>query len=285
MLSEASNFKKVPLKPEIGAKIEADKQTLLSGAIAAEIRALLEEHSVLVFPEVGFTDDEQIAFTRTLGTLALEYNGLPNQGGELTPIFKVTLNDKVNALAGAGLKGSFFWHLDGSMHEVPILASLLAPRVLSRTGGQTEFCNTYAAYDALPQEDKAKLEGLKVEHNNWARDRFLDPEPSYARFLQLRKVQARAQPLVWKHRSGRKSLVIGMTASHILGMDPNESFELLIRLRDWCTQPQFVYHHEWKMGDLVMWDNTGTLHRALPYAADSGRLMHRTMLAGEEAFA
>jgi alpha-ketoglutarate-dependent taurine dioxygenase len=97
-------------------------------------------------------------------------------------------------------------------------------------------------------------------------------------------VADRAQPLVWKHRSGRKSLVIGGTASHVIGLEPRESRELLVRLRDWCTQPQFVYHHSWTMGDMVMWDNTGTLHRALPYDPKAGRLMHRTMLAGEEPF-
>jgi alpha-ketoglutarate-dependent taurine dioxygenase len=95
----------------------------------------------------------------------------------------------------------------------------------------------------------------------------------------------RTLPLVWKHRSGRKSLVLGATASHVEGMDQREGWALLTRLRDWATQPQFVYRHEWKLGDLVVWDNTGTMHRALPYPLDCGRLMHRTKLHGEEPFA
>jgi alpha-ketoglutarate-dependent taurine dioxygenase len=90
---------------------------------------------------------------------------------------------------------------------------------------------------------------------------------------------------VWKHQSGRRSLVIGATAAYVVGMDPPESMDLLVRLRDWATQPQFVYRHDWQLGDIVMWDNTGTLHRALPYDADSGRLLHRTMLQGEEPIA
>jgi alpha-ketoglutarate-dependent taurine dioxygenase len=87
---------------------------------------------------------------------------------------------------------------------------------------------------------------------------------------------------VWTHQSGRKSLLLGATADYVVGMPVEESRALLARLRDWCTQPQYVYRHEWQLGDLLIWDNTGTMHRVLPYADDSGRLMHRTILAGEE---
>ena len=87
---------------------------------------------------------------------------------------------------------------------------------------------------------------------------------------------------MWKHRSGRRSLIVGCNAAYIPELDPVESWELLIKLRDWATQPQFVFHHDWSEGDLVMWDNTGTLHRAMPYDPMSGRLLHRTMLQGEE---
>jgi len=92
-------------------------------------------------------------------------------------------------------------------------------------------------------------------------------------------------PLVWKHRSGRRSLLIGSTASHVVGLDRRASAVLLCRVREWATQSQFVYRHHWKVGDLVIWDNTGTMHRALEYALDSGRMMHRTKLQGEESFA
>jgi alpha-ketoglutarate-dependent taurine dioxygenase len=98
-------------------------------------------------------------------------------------------------------------------------------------------------------------------------------------------VPARSHPLVWTHKSGRKSLVIGSTAAYVEGLEAPDSMDLLVRLRDWATQPQFVYRHEWSTGDLVMWDNTGTLHRAIPYSPDSGRLMHRTILQGEEPIA
>ena len=87
------------------------------------------------------------------------------------------------------------------------------------------------------------------------------------------------------HRDGRKSLVIGCHASHVVGMDRRESDALLSELMDWATQPRFVYRHEWTDGDMLVWDNTGVLHRAEPYPLESGRLMHRTTLLGEEEFA
>ena len=92
-------------------------------------------------------------------------------------------------------------------------------------------------------------------------------------------------PLVWSHRSGRKSLVLGCTAYQVTDMDFKAGTELLVKLREWATQPEFVYRHEWTVGDTVIWDNTGTMHRAIPYDPDCGRMMHRTKLEGEEAFA
>jgi alpha-ketoglutarate-dependent taurine dioxygenase len=268
----------------VGTAIDTDPETLLGGRHALEIRALLEERGVLVFPGVGFDDEQQIAFTRTLGTQAFENNGVELEDGQKQSIFKVSLDASVNPI-GEYLRTSFFWHLDGSMHEVPILASVLSARSLPPGGGSTEWCNTYAAYDALSDSDKAALEGLRVVHANWALQRYVNPEPSYPAFSAARNVPAREQPLVWTHRSGRRSLVIGATAAYVVGMDPPDSMDLLVRLRDWATQPQFVYRHDWHVGDLVMWDNTGSLHRALPYEADSGRLLHRTMLQGEEPVA
>jgi alpha-ketoglutarate-dependent taurine dioxygenase len=183
------------------------------------------------------------------------------------------------------LKGAFYWHIDGTMLRVPIFASMLSAWRLAPTGGQTEFCNTYAAYDALPEFEKKALDSLKVVHSFEAAQRYVNPEPGWAELHAWQKKGTNTLPLVWKHRSGRKSLILGSTAAYVVGMSPEESSALLCRLRDYATQPQFVYRHEWKIGDLVIWDNTGTMHRALPYALDSGRMMHRTQLQGEEPFA
>ena len=90
-------------------------------------------------------------------------------------------------------------------------------------------------------------------------------------------------PLVWTHTSGRKSMVIGTTADHVVGQSIAAGRALLVRLQEWAAQPDFSLRHEWDEGDFVIWDNTGAMHRALPYEATSGRLMHRTSIAGTES--
>lgn len=269
------------IKPRIGTEIRAGKGTLLSGEHAERIRELLEQRGVLVFPQIGFTDDEQIAFTETLGTFAPEHHG--------EKLYKVSLDTEVNKQADY-LKGSLYWHIDGTMNEVPILASLLQSVALGNPEeGDTEFCNTYAAYEDLSDEDKAEVEGLRAMHSAWNTMFYYDPEPSAKALRRMMAIGDRELPLVWTHQSGRKSLVLGATARHIVDADGpidfRKSAELLVRLRDWATQPEFTYRHKWTVGDLVIWDNTGTMHRATPYDPSSGRLLQRTKLEGEEPFA
>ena len=268
--------------PRIGSIIRADKETLLSGERAGEIRALMESRGVIVFPEINLTDAEQIAFTHTLGTFAHEASEQGGRDGDF--VYPITMDPKVNPHADY-LKGAFFWHIDGTMSDMPILASIMSSRKLAPEGGDTDFCNTYAAYDDLPDSEKAEIEGLKVVHAMWRSQLYHDPEPSYEKLKLWQSIGRNELPLVWKHQSGRKSLVLGATALQVIGMDIAESEALLVRLRQWATSPQFSYRHKWKLGDMVIWDNTGTMHRATAYDHNSGRLMHRTKLEGEEAFA
>ena len=265
------------LKSRIGTEVVADKATLLSGEHAEALRELLEQRGVLVFPQIGFSDEEQVAFTETLGVFAAERTG--------EKLYSVTLDTNVNAGADY-LKGSLYWHIDGTMNDVPIRASLLSSRVLPADGGgDTEFCNTYAAYDDLSHEDQAELDGLTVMHSAWNSLFYFEPEPTLKHLRGMMRIGDTELPLVWNHKSGRKSLVLGCTARHVVDMDYRESAELLVRLREWATKPEFVYRHQWSVGDLVIWDNTGTMHRAMPYNPDSGRLLTRTKLEGEESFA
>jgi alpha-ketoglutarate-dependent taurine dioxygenase len=268
-------MKTVELAPRIGTEIQTDVATLLSGKMSGEIRALLEQRGVLAFREINLSDEQQVSFTRTLGTIVEESQGT---------ITKITMDPTENAKAGY-LRGAFFWHIDGTMQRVPILASIMSARRLSPVGGETEFCNVYAAYDDLPAEEKAAFENVRVVHTLEAIQRYVYPEPSYEMLQGWHRYEDKELPLVWKHRSGRRSLLIGSTASHVVGLDRRASAVLLCRVREWATQSQFVYRHHWKVGDLVIWDNTGTMHRALEYALDSGRMMHRTKLQGEESFA
>jgi alpha-ketoglutarate-dependent taurine dioxygenase len=258
----------------VGSEIRAEVAALLSSSVAAQVRELLVERGVLVFPKINMSDRDQVAFASLLGTVREE-----GKDG----IFKVTLN-KDNGPAADYLKGSFLWHLDGTHDEIPIFASLLSGRVLSAVGGETEFASSYAAYEALPQTMKDRIADLTIIHSveHSMLSAGVEAKPEYLASWRARP--ERAHKLVWTHQSGRKSLVVGCHAKQVIGMDRAESDALIKELLDWITQPQFVYRHHWSVGDLLIWDNTGVLHRAEPYPADSGRMMHRTTLVGAEAF-
>jgi alpha-ketoglutarate-dependent taurine dioxygenase len=199
---------------------------------------------------------------------------------------KVTFDTKENPLYGdysrGYFRGTFYWHVDGTYDEVPPLASILTPRVLSPTGGQTEFASTYAAYEQLSQEDKTLIEELKVLHTIEAAHRLYDPNPDAETLKLWNSYPTRVRSLVWNHKSGRKSLGVGANCSQIIGMDKALSGALIDRLMKWTVQPQFVYQHHWEPGDMLIWDNTGTMHRVLAFDVKCGRRLHRVTLEGEE---
>jgi alpha-ketoglutarate-dependent taurine dioxygenase len=266
------------IKPSIGSRVLNTKDELLSGVLSEELRDLLEQRGVLVFPQISFTDDEHVAFTKTLGTFAPEMH----DAGDKDEVHPITLDESINASA-TYLKGSLYWHIDGTMNKTPIRASLLACKVPSPKGtGNTGFSNTYAAYDALSDEEKAEYDGYRARHGAWATLFYWYPEPDQELLERMQGIGDVEIPLVWKHKSGRKSLVIGNTAHSITGKNHFESTRILNKLRNWSTQEQFTCSHEWSVGDLVIWDNTGTMHRAEAYDPACGRLMTRTKLEGEE---
>ena len=259
----------------IGTEVEIDPAVLVDGSQGADLRRLLEARGVLVFRRINLSDDQQVRVASSLGTVREEGNA---------GIFKVSLDPKENANAEY-LIGSFNWHMDGTHDDVPCLASLLSGRRLSPAGGQTEFANTYAAFEALPDTEKAYLSSLRVVHTLESSQRAVFPTPTEAQVAGWRRFPPKTHPLVWTHRSGRKSLVLGTHASHVEGIEPAEGRTIIKRLMDWATQPRFVYTHEWTVGDMLIWDNTGVMHRVRRYDLDSGRMMHRTTLVGEEALA
>lgn len=277
-VSTQTKLRTEAIKPKIGSRVLNSKEELLSGELADELRDLIEQRGVLVFPQISFTEEEQIAFTKTLGNYAPE-----NADGSVS---KITLDVKENPSAAEYLKGSLYWHIDGTRNDVPIFASLLTCRVPSPKGtGNTGFSNTYAAYDDLSDEQKAEYEELKVLHAPWASLFYYEPEPSLAKVKGMQGIGEKVLPLVWEHKSGRKSLVLGCTCHHVLDVPYDKSAQIIHGLREWATGPEFTYSHEWQVGDLVMWDNTGTMHRAEAYDPNCGRMMHRTKLEGVEPWA
>lgn len=268
------SFDAVNLKEFIASEVKASPEVLLDPQVGRELRELLVQRGVLVFKQLKLSDEQQVGLASAIGSVR-------NEGEK--GIFKITLDQKTSAPANY-LKGSFLWHMDGTHDDTPVFGSLLTGVKLSDIGGQTEFANSYAAYELLPEETKQKIADLEVVHSVETSMRRAGIEPNEANVSYWRSIPDRTHRLVWTHKCGRKSLVIGCHASHVVGMDREESDALLSELLEWTTQSKLVYRHEWDVGDLLIWDNTGVLHRAEPYPEDSGREMHRTTLVGEEAF-
>jgi alpha-ketoglutarate-dependent taurine dioxygenase len=235
----------------------------------------LEVHGVLVFPRLGADDAAQVAFSRKLGSVVTFGKG------ELPEIFRVTLDPAKNPMAGY-LRGTFDWHIDGMTDDVPIMATILSAHAVADQGGETEFASTYAAYDALSPDEKQGFEKVRVRHTFEHAQRLVIPDPTPEELALWRRRPSKVHPLIWTHRSGRKSLVLGATADTVEHMGLEQGRELLDRLLARATAPYRVYRHRWRRGDMVIWDNRGVLHRALPYDPGSARDMHRTTLHGDE---
>jgi alpha-ketoglutarate-dependent taurine dioxygenase len=244
----------------------------------------------LLFPQIGLSDEEQVAFSRNLGDVVPQ--GPKRPDGTQEVVFKITLDPRENPSAEY-LKATIDWHIDGLFEDgPPTKATMLSARRLSATGGQTEFCNTYAAYDDLAEGEQPYYESLRIVHTLEASQRATNPDPSPEEQARWRAAEARRErsgrigakehPLVWHHRSGRKSLVLGMSVDHVTGLPEAESRALIEKLTAHATRRENVYRHEWQVGDVLIWDNCGVMHRAIPYDAKSGRLMHRTVLHGVE---
>jgi alpha-ketoglutarate-dependent taurine dioxygenase len=266
------------IKPAIGARVHLDRTQIGDPATSQELLALLERHTVLVFPEIHLSDEEQLKLTDALGERVNIAARVPGRT-DAAAVYQVTLNEDAD-IEPEYVLGTFFWHMDGLTVDVaPPRATVLSARRLAPKGGQTEFASTRAAYEALPADEKAELEGVRVLHTVTASVREVCPPEALD---EARRSMSHEHPLVWTRGNGRKSLVIGSTADLVVGVSQAEGRALLARLLDWTAQPAFSYRHTWHEGDCVIWDNTCALHRVIPYAPDSGRMMHRTTIAGVE---
>jgi alpha-ketoglutarate-dependent taurine dioxygenase len=274
------------IKPLIGSRVLWDKrEDLFTPEAAAAIRAKVQERTVVVFPRLGLTDEEQLRITEAMGG-TVKVTARSNVQENNDDVYQVTLDSKINKQVEYVL-GTFFWHMDGITVDMPPpFATLLSCRKAPSKGGETEFASTYAAYEGLPEAEKQALEGLKAVHSVKASlSPILDciSEEDYDRVVNIGLIKE--HPIVWTHESGRKSMVVGTTADHVVGQSIPAGRALLIRLQEWAAQPDFSLRHTWQEGDFVIWDNTGAMHRALPYEESTGRMMHRTSIAGTEAVA
>ncbi|HEY7106615.1 MAG TPA: TauD/TfdA family dioxygenase [Acidimicrobiia bacterium] len=265
-----------PLGETVGAEaVGVDRDRLLHDPdVPAFVGEALDEHGVLLFRGIGVDDEEQVAFGRRLGDLVA-------RPGHPVPEITIITQDAGNHLSEY-FRGNVNWHIDGAMDEIPCKAGILSARVMAPGDGGTEFASTFAAYDDLDDDAREELGRLRVVHSLEATLRRVYAEPTPEQVADWRAKATREHPLVWEHRSGRKSLVLGATADHVVGMDVDEGRALLADLLAHATRPERVFRHDWTVGDLVIWDNTGVLHRVTDYEPTSRRELHRATVDGDE---
>jgi alpha-ketoglutarate-dependent 2,4-dichlorophenoxyacetate dioxygenase len=275
--------------PCFAAEVEGvDLTRPLSPEDVAAVHAAMDEHAVLVFHDQPLDDARQLAFTRSLGEIehaigtslrAPDEYRLPTTFADVSNLdqhHRVFARDDRRRLFALGNR---LWHSDSSFKPVPASYSLLHARVIPSRGGNTEFADMRAAYDALDAETKAQIDGLVCEHSQiYSRMQlgftdFTDEERE--RFRPVRQRLVRTHP-----STGRKSLFLASHAGGIVGWPRPEAMAFLKDLTEHATQRQFVYAHPWRVGDLVMWDNRRTMHRARPFPADEPRDVRRTTLVG-----
>ncbi len=274
-----------PLLASLAAEIGGVELAHVDDGLFAAIHAAWMTYPVLVFRDQRLDDDTQIAFTRRFGRLeeTVVRGVASNRHREIYEIANV---DEAGVPISADhanhqvLNYNMHWHSDSSFKRYPAMASLLSARHVDPGAGATEFADMRAAYDSLPVDRKEALESLKVIHDirvsqprNW--DSMTDADR--AAHLPAIHTLVRTHPV-----SGRRSLFIGRHAVGIVGMDDRQAQLLLDALREHATQAALIYHHTWRDGDAVLWDNRCVLHRGRPYDMHRcRRILHRTTVAGE----
>jgi len=261
----------------------------LSKADADAIHAGMDKYAVLVFHDQHINDEQQLAFTQSLGDIehaigtslrAAEDHRLPTTFADVSNLDKnnkpFARDDRRRLFA----IGNRLWHSDSSFKVIPAKYSLLHARSIPSKGGNTEFADMRAAYDALDEETRAQVEDLVCEHSQLysrAQLGFNDfTEEERIRFKPVLQRLMRVHPV-----TKRKSLYLSSHAGGIIGWPGPEAKAFLRDLNEAATQREFVYSHKWRVGDLVMWDNRQTMHRARPFPAEEPRDVRRTTLMGD----
>ena len=253
------------------------------------VHAGMDRYAVLVFHDQKITDEQQLAFTRSLGdiehSIGTSLRG-PDEYRLPTTFADVSNLDKDNKVFARddrprlfGL-GNRLWHSDSSFKVTPAKYSLLRAVSIPSKGGNTEYADMRAGYDTLDEETRAEIEELVCEHSQLYSRAILGftdfTEEERERFKPVRQCLVRTHPV-----TKRKSLYLASHAGGILGWPVPEARAFLRDLIEHATQRQFVYAHKWTVNDLVMWDNRQTMHRARPFPANEPRDMRRTTLAGD----
>jgi alpha-ketoglutarate-dependent 2,4-dichlorophenoxyacetate dioxygenase len=279
-----------PLHPTIGGEVSGcDLTKPLAREEVAALEAGMDRHAVLVFRDQRISDEQQLAFTRNFGEIEESAGGNITKAHEkrLPPqmIDVSNLDREHKPLARDDRRryfnlGNRLWHSDSSYRAIPAKYSLLSGRVIAKAGGDTEFADMRAAYDALDERTKAEIEDLVCEHSLlYSRGALGFTEFTPEECLMFKPVRQR---LVRTHPvTGRKSLYLASHAGTIVGWPVPEARAFLRDLTEHATQAKFVYVHKWCCFDLVMWDNRQTMHRVRRFDESAVRDMRRTTVAGD----
>jgi len=276
--------------PLIGAEIRGiDLSQPLDDATCEALHAAWMKHLLLVFPEQDISDEAHIAFGRRFGELEI-HPSLAHRSSQNVEIYRVSNVDEAGNIippkdtSWQYLSQSWRWHTDSSFREIPSKGSILHGIETTTNGGNTLFANMYAAYDALNDATKARIEKLRVIHDH---DYILSLSPELAKkkdkgtYDELPPV---IHPLVQVHPVTRRRclLLSPHTMVNIEGMNETEGRALLDELIEHATNERFVYRHIWNQDDIIMWDNRCTMHSVEPFDNVSiRRIMHRVTLVGE----
>jgi alpha-ketoglutarate-dependent 2,4-dichlorophenoxyacetate dioxygenase len=274
-------------QPDFFAEVTGiDLRAPLTPDDVAAIEAGMDRFAVLRFHDQPIDDDQQLAFTRHFGPLEMATGDIVQGASRRLPmeINDISNLDKSNHMLARDDRkrlfslGNMLWHSDSSFKSTPAKYSLLSARRIPSAGGNTEFADMRAAWDALDSETRALVRDLVCEHSQlYSRGLlgftdFTDEER--ARWMPVPQRLVRRHPV-----TGRLSLFLASHAGAIRGWPVPEARMLLRDLIEHATQPRFVAAHEWRVNDLVMWDNRVTMHRARRYPADQIRDLHRTTIA------
>jgi alpha-ketoglutarate-dependent taurine dioxygenase len=277
-----------PTGATLGAVVTGVRVASMTDAEWTMIESAFHEHGVLVLPAQHLSDAEQVAFGRRFGELSIEtltFTNCTDDGALLPPEDPLMRH----------LAGNEGWHTDSSFQTLSAKASMLSARRVPSVGGETEWADMRAAYDALDDETRDRIADLSAFHSLYYSQFRLGVDPRVTAEANARLVgtttvatpmvvEAPQRPLVKIHPvTGRPALYIGRHAYGIPGMDPAESTKLLEDLIDFACQPPRVYRHRWEPGDVAIWDNRCVLHRARPFDPNEARFMVHTRVAGERA--
>ena len=274
-----ADIKTTPLTPAFGAEVSgvALADFVPSGRFD-ELRALVEEHSALLFRRQEFSDDDHMALAQAFGPIE-DRKADERKPGEAFEIPKVT-NEAIDKSLKGGtmdmqrlqLESNFLWHADSTFIPTPALTNILIGRVVTAEGGATELASTRAAWAAMPEDLKSRIRGRGIWHHYSISRAKISPE--LAKQPMFHKWPATHWKAIWPNPvNGREALYIASHAYKVDGYDEAESQALLDELMDFCTRPEFTYSHKWEVGDVLIWDQRATLHRGTPWPFEQPRTL------------